>query len=148
MGIAPLIFISHLNPDSALEHHNTVLFTNQQSQNTHLEKDSRNTIENLVMQAYLAELKKLPTLIKVESNGKAYHFRHHQFDDSNGRTLVLFHGTTSTFDLDQNAIHNPDFINKLTDTLPDMLWAKDIQGHYLFANKAICENLLMARTYW
>ncbi|MFY9142573.1 EAL domain-containing protein [Sulfuricurvum sp.] len=27
---------------------------------------------------------------------------------------------------------------------PDMLWAKDLTGKYIFANKAICENLLMA----
>jgi len=32
----------------------------------------------------------------------------------------------------------------LSDNLPDMLWAKDVQGKYIFANKAICENLLMA----
>ena len=38
-----------------------------------------------------------------------------------------------------------DILRTLTDNLPDMLWIKDIQGRYLFANKSICENLLMAR---
>ena len=33
----------------------------------------------------------------------------------------------------------------LSDNLPDMLWAKDVQGKYIFANKAICDNLLMAK---
>ncbi len=37
-----------------------------------------------------------------------------------------------------------DILRTLTDNLPDMLWIKDLQGRYLFANKAICENLLMA----
>ncbi|RPI62446.1 MAG: PAS domain S-box protein, partial [Ignavibacteriales bacterium] len=33
----------------------------------------------------------------------------------------------------------------MSDTMPDMLWAKDLDKKYLFANKAICENLLMAK---
>ncbi len=33
----------------------------------------------------------------------------------------------------------------LSDNLPDMLWIKDLEGHYIFANKAICTNLLMAK---
>ena len=37
------------------------------------------------------------------------------------------------------------FLRLLSDNLPDMVWAKDIHGKYLFANKAICENLLMAK---
>jgi len=32
----------------------------------------------------------------------------------------------------------------LSDTMPDMLWAKDKDKKYLFANKAICEKLLNA----
>lgn len=31
----------------------------------------------------------------------------------------------------------------LTDTVPDLIWAKDLDDRYLFANKAICEKLLM-----
>jgi diguanylate cyclase (GGDEF)-like protein len=38
-----------------------------------------------------------------------------------------------------------DILKTLTDNLPDMLWLKDLEGRYLFANKAICENLLMAK---
>ncbi len=38
-----------------------------------------------------------------------------------------------------------DILRTLTDNLPDMLWIKDLQGRYLFANKALCENLLMAK---
>ena len=38
-----------------------------------------------------------------------------------------------------------DILRTLTDNLPDMLWIKDVQGRYLFANKSICENLLMAK---
>jgi len=38
-----------------------------------------------------------------------------------------------------------DIQRTLTDNLPDMLWVKDLNGRYLFANKAICESLLMAK---
>jgi PAS domain S-box-containing protein len=30
-----------------------------------------------------------------------------------------------------------------TETVPDMIWAKDLDNNYLFANKAVCGNLLM-----
>jgi PAS domain S-box-containing protein len=32
----------------------------------------------------------------------------------------------------------------LSDTMPDMLWAKDLKKQYLFANKAVCAELLCA----
>ncbi|WP_320035259.1 PAS domain S-box protein [Halarcobacter sp.] len=41
--------------------------------------------------------------------------------------------------LDKNLLH------LLTEHLPDMLWIKDINGYYIYANKAICEGLLMAK---
>lgn len=31
----------------------------------------------------------------------------------------------------------------MADTVPDLIWAKDLDDSYLFANKAICEKLLM-----
>jgi len=37
-----------------------------------------------------------------------------------------------------------DILRTLTDNLPDMLWVKDVDGRYLFANQAICDSLLMA----
>ena len=38
------------------------------------------------------------------------------------------------------------FLQLISNNFPDMLWAKDLHGDYIFANKAICENLLMATT--
>ncbi len=32
----------------------------------------------------------------------------------------------------------------MSDTMPDMLWAKDLDNRFIFTNKAICENLLNA----
>lgn len=35
-------------------------------------------------------------------------------------------------------------IRLMSDTMPDMMWAKDLQKRYIFANKAMCDNLLHA----
>ncbi len=36
-----------------------------------------------------------------------------------------------------------NFLELITEHFPDMLWVKDLQGCYLYANRAICDNLLM-----
>ncbi|WP_324172874.1 sensor domain-containing protein [Sulfurimonas sp.] len=41
--------------------------------------------------------------------------------------------------------HNSELLNLLTQHLPDMFWVKDLEGIYLYANKAICDGLLMAK---
>ncbi len=35
----------------------------------------------------------------------------------------------------------------MANTVPDMLWAKDLEDRYIFANKAICEKLLMCKEF-
>ncbi|MEA1990126.1 MAG: EAL domain-containing protein [Pseudomonadota bacterium] len=44
-------------------------------------------------------------------------------------------------DLKENNSH---LLKLLTEHLPDMLWVKDIDGKYIYANQAICDGLLMA----
>jgi diguanylate cyclase (GGDEF)-like protein/PAS domain S-box-containing protein len=39
-----------------------------------------------------------------------------------------------------------NFLKLISKHLPDMLWAKDLEGNYLYANESICKNLLMAKT--
>jgi diguanylate cyclase (GGDEF)-like protein len=41
--------------------------------------------------------------------------------------------------------HNSELLKLLTQHLPDMLWVKDLDGIYLYANQAICDGLLMAK---
>lgn len=36
-------------------------------------------------------------------------------------------------------------MRRLCDNVPDMIWAKDMDGRYIFANKAICDDLLNAK---
>ncbi|MDX2454320.1 PAS domain-containing protein [Desulfosarcina sp.] len=35
---------------------------------------------------------------------------------------------------------------RITDNAPDMIWAKDMDNRYLFANRALCERLLMCKS--
>ncbi|MCX6249351.1 MAG: PAS domain-containing protein [Bacteroidetes bacterium] len=35
-------------------------------------------------------------------------------------------------------------VRLMSDTMPDMLWAKDINNQFIFTNRAVCENLLNA----
>lgn len=49
------------------------------------------------------------------------------------------------FDISDLKEHNSELLKLLTENLPDMLWVKDIQGVYLYANQAICDGLLMAK---
>ena len=41
--------------------------------------------------------------------------------------------------------HNSELLKLLTLYLPDMLWVKDINGIYLYANQSVCDGLLMAK---
>lgn len=48
------------------------------------------------------------------------------------------------FDLKNINKYNSELLKLLTENLPDMLWAKDLDGKYIYVNQAICDNLLMA----
>jgi len=43
-----------------------------------------------------------------------------------------------------NSLQSENFLKLISKHLPDMLWAKDLEGNYLYANDSICRNLLMA----
>jgi len=49
------------------------------------------------------------------------------------------------FELSNLKENNSDLVKLLTLHLPDMLWVKDLDGKYLYANKALCDGLLMAK---
>lgn len=49
-----------------------------------------------------------------------------------------------SFKLSDLKKHNADLLKLLTKNLPDMLWVKDTDGNYIYANEAICNGLLMA----
>ncbi|MDD5717162.1 MAG: PAS domain-containing sensor histidine kinase [Sulfuricurvum sp.] len=50
-----------------------------------------------------------------------------------------------SFEISDLSEHNSELLKLLTQNLPDMLWVKEINGNYLYANQAICDGLLMAK---
>ena len=50
-----------------------------------------------------------------------------------------------SFDFSSLAHSDAGLLKLLTLNLPDMLWIKDLDGKYIYANKAICDGLLMAK---
>ncbi|MEA1915198.1 MAG: PAS domain-containing protein, partial [Campylobacterota bacterium] len=50
-----------------------------------------------------------------------------------------------SFDIKNLAQMDESLLRLLTQHLPDMLWIKDINGVYIYANQAICDGLLMAK---
>ena len=47
---------------------------------------------------------------------------------------------------EQTAHHLAHMLRSLCDNVPDMIWAKDLNSRYIFANRAICDQLLMAHS--
>ena len=45
---------------------------------------------------------------------------------------------------EQRSRHLAVMLRSLCDNVPDMIWAKDLNKRYIFANRAMCEQLLMA----
>ncbi len=48
------------------------------------------------------------------------------------------------FDISDLKEHNEKLLELLSEHLPDMLWVKECNGNYLYANQALCDGLLMA----
>ncbi len=49
------------------------------------------------------------------------------------------------FSIDDLRHYDSELLKLLTEHLPDMLWVKDKEGKYIYVNKALCDNLLMAK---
>ena len=44
----------------------------------------------------------------------------------------------------KNTINSDTLLSLISKHSPDMLWIKDLNGRYLYANNAICNGLLIA----
>ena len=49
------------------------------------------------------------------------------------------------YDISKLSQCDATLLKLLTLNLPDMLWIKDLEGNYIYVNKAICDGLLMAK---
>lgn len=51
-----------------------------------------------------------------------------------------------SFQIETLKEHNSGLVKLITQNLPDMLWVKDRDGTYIYANQALCHGLLMAKS--
>ncbi len=63
--------------------------------------------------------------------------------------IGLSYDVTDTYRAEQEQIESRtrykymyNVFRLMADNIPDLLWAKDLRKHYLFANKAVCETIL------
>ncbi len=91
--------------------------------------------------------------IEINSHDDARTFRilKRAINKKTGSYLVVIQDITEQV-ARQNAIKSAEvryrsmftMFRLMADNMPDMLWAKDLDNKYVFANKAMCENLLHA----
>ncbi len=89
-------------------------------------------------------------LFKTNMGRTFFHYQEKQyiFDiDKVDHEILIFSGNKQENDptVSNGIVDSYKLLRMLADNLPDMLWAKDVNGKYIFANKAICDNLLMAQ---
>jgi len=96
-----------------------------------------------------------PRKLKIEVDNQTKILEHHSIAIPYGESFQIvsfFHDHTeqektlkalekSRSELDQAW----RMLRLMADNVPDMIWAKDLENRYLFANKALCEKLLNAR---
>lgn len=75
------------------------------------------------------------------------------FDEQHNRKVLIIiarditeisQATESLRDSKERANNLASLLRLISDNVPDLIWAKDLEKRYIFANKAICEQLLNA----
>jgi PAS domain S-box-containing protein/putative nucleotidyltransferase with HDIG domain len=72
----------------------------------------------------------------VEGLGTSINFR--------GRlaNIVTLRETTQAVAMEKEVKRQSDFLRSMADNIPDLIWAKDMEGRFLFVNQAMCKVLL------
>ena len=92
------------------------------------------------------------TLLRTRQNEERYVTVSATLEEFEGQPVVysIFKDITRQKEADEarerseKQLHElSNLLRLMADTVPDMIWAKDINDNYLFANKAICDHLLM-----
>jgi PAS domain S-box-containing protein len=87
----------------------------------------------------------------MEKDSKTEHFEARYVACGKNEVLAIVRNITEQKNfhvkLQENECHLrqlQQLFRNIADNMPDMLWAKDLEGKYIFANKAICDKLLNA----
>jgi len=107
---------------------------------------------NPILEAVIDD--KSSSQVELENEGVIRTFRivKQPFKNSPGSRLAIIHDITDQIAQKREMIAAEERYYKLyslfrlmSDNMPDMLWAKDLNKNYTFVNKAICEELLLAK---
>lgn len=92
--------------------------------------------------------------ITVEGEKRIYATRKVRIEDNEGKPtgiIGLVYDVTETNRIQEELLESRakykytyEMFRLMADNMPDLLWAKDLKKKYLFANKAICDKLLIA----
>ncbi len=93
--------------------------------------------------------------ITFEGEKKIYATRKVRIEDNEGKPtgiIGLVYDVTETNKIQEELLESRakykytyEMFRLMADNMPDLLWAKDLKKRYLFANKAICDKLLIAK---
>ena len=91
--------------------------------------------------------------VEIEANNelKTFSISKYAINNQPGSRLVIIRDITEQVrqqseirEADERYRHIYSLIRMMADNMPDMLWAKDLDKKFIFANKSVCENLLHA----
>ncbi len=63
-----------------------------------------------------------------------------------GETLTIFEDVAGHKKIERLILRSRDMLRSVSDNMPDLIWAKDMEGRFLFVNKAMCDVLLKCDT--
>lgn len=104
-----------------------------------------------LLSAVLSRQTSAPVEISTRSGSKIFRIKTLEVKDQPGKRLVIISDITGeTAEYKELIAAGQEYRDKsemfrlLADNMPELLWAKDKDNKYIFANKALCETLLHA----
>ena len=104
------------------------------------------------VQEVLSSGKKAHARYNLELNGAKHYFESRYVPCGQNEVLSIVSNITERHHAEENLKKNEykfnqlhDLLRNMADIMPDMLWAKDLDEKYIFANNSFCRNLLNAK---
>jgi PAS domain S-box-containing protein len=103
------------------------------------------------VQAVLETGQEAYSTYQLEIQGAIQHYETRYVPCGGNEVLAIVRNITERLKAEENlkekesqCKHLQDLFRNMTDIMPDMLWAKDLEGRYMFVNNSFCRELLNA----